>query len=367
MGAAGSLLEPMHYECDACSTMYIPDEPRDPRCPRCGNNGHHQHGLTNTNHTADTIAEEIYDHYRHHHRHHLQQVRQLPPRLLEQQVRHDNPVRRSETRDFGANILSHGINPQLLLFLNSEAFRQGNHRGARREGRGGGGGGGEGGVGAISSSFLSSPFGEGVGTFDAMQLRAALQNSLAESNEMKTNPASIEAVRCLHRHTVQRSDKKSMAHATTDDDAERTKTDVCVICSEVPRVGEVITTMPCKHSFHDQCLRTWLKQVSLIFRQFSFFHSHASLLARITLGAVLLLLSTCIHPPSPLPIQSLSLSPTLSRALPPSLPLPPSLVLSPPLLISISLLCLYLYLKCQFGRGIWGFLAKHMSYLPIRH
>jgi hypothetical protein len=34
--------------------------------------------------------------------------------------------------------------------------------------------------------------------------------------------------------------------------------DTCVICMEEMASGSTVTTLPCTHQFHDDCIRAWL-------------------------------------------------------------------------------------------------------------
>ena len=36
--------------------------------------------------------------------------------------------------------------------------------------------------------------------------------------------------------------------------------EICVICNEEYKVGEMIATMECKHSYHEDCIMKWLPQ-----------------------------------------------------------------------------------------------------------
>lgn len=38
----------------------------------------------------------------------------------------------------------------------------------------------------------------------------------------------------------------------------RAEDDMCAICLDMYEEGEVLTGLPCRHSFHTQCIRPWL-------------------------------------------------------------------------------------------------------------
>ena len=52
------------------------------------------------------------------------------------------------------------------------------------------------------------------------------------------------------------------AAADEDDEDEDEEEPTCSICLCELLAGEVVRTLPCKHSFHAQCIETWLTENS---------------------------------------------------------------------------------------------------------
>jgi uncharacterized membrane protein YgcG len=62
-------------------------------------------------------------------------------------------------------------------------------------------------------------------------------------------PASQEAINSLERRAVNK-----------DDLDERTGKAECSICMDETPVGTTVTTLPCKHWFHHDCIEAWLSE-----------------------------------------------------------------------------------------------------------
>lgn len=69
-----------------------------------------------------------------------------------------------------------------------------------------------------------------------------------ETTDYAASPASNEALRNLERQLVDQS------MVSADDKVQ------CAICLEWMELGNLATTLPCKHIFHDNCVVTWLKE-----------------------------------------------------------------------------------------------------------
>ena len=44
----------------------------------------------------------------------------------------------------------------------------------------------------------------------------------------------------------------------------------CIVCLEDYNVGDIVTTLPCSHYYHDTCITRWLQQVTVA--QYSTIH-----------------------------------------------------------------------------------------------
>lgn len=98
-------------------------------------------------------------------------------------------------------------------------------------------------------SFDEDSFGGGNFTRDAdgsvWQAAPAEALDAAAVNIVTDRPAAAEAVEALQRPSF---DELSLAAEDRG----------CIICCEEMEEGEVLAQMPCSHTFHDKCLKSWL-------------------------------------------------------------------------------------------------------------
>jgi E3 ubiquitin-protein ligase RNF115/126 len=69
-----------------------------------------------------------------------------------------------------------------------------------------------------------------------------------DPNRYGTPPASEKSVEQLKKEKIEESNKENYE-----------KQD-CSVCKENYKLGDLISTMPCQHIFHEECLLPWLKQ-----------------------------------------------------------------------------------------------------------
>ncbi len=76
-------------------------------------------------------------------------------------------------------------------------------------------------------------------------LNLIMQN---DPNRYGTPPASEKAIKELKKLKVSK------------EDLEKNEVCECSICKEIPSVGDEVLIMPCKHMYHEDCIKPWLSQ-----------------------------------------------------------------------------------------------------------
>lgn len=106
-----------------------------------------------------------------------------------------------------------------------------------------------GGLGSLGDlfNFFNGVHGDGVYTQEALdRIITSLMDANPQSNAAP--PATEEGLANLPRKTIDE-----------DLQSEDGNTD-CSICIDAMKVGEVAVALPCKHTFHEECVVLWLKE-----------------------------------------------------------------------------------------------------------